>query len=1096
MAGQVAKFYTKVRLGDQEKAWAAKVVPDYQIIGGVEPHPHPLLHLERNVSEDILVRSLGASAGQYALFDVGGSPCRHHAKGRRIEWSACPILDLADVQRETDRQDYERSKKVKLRYCNDRVLECKHLDAVCRTSEVVLLMVDSVYYFGPDDVATLVNKPGVSRLYISAHHFEGLAGELYGEAQWTRIGDTLKMVVRGNMHPYEHKDISWLDRGCYAGPGGKMVWRVMREVGAHRLYQVEAAPAASIPVAPAVRTVTVREALRDVLYKGAVDTTDLRGLMARSELVITDVQSTLETLATAQAYAAPGLLVWRIKGEVVELPVSLVSAARWFVSTKPRTPEVLRATVEHVKAMAPKVNVPLNKVAPLITYIAVLGFSIDVEAELGLLRGLALTKAAVFKEHGDALGLLRPAGWLLSEIWCWCKRVGVATASVVGLVGAFLAWRRLRRRPTMSWFHVLYGWVRWLCRLFSDRRPSCAAGSTVVRTVPVERFETVCQASKALPRVRDGATYDDSAAVYQCEPTFGYSMVGWMAPVCLPVVPRSCACNENVGLRCRFFMPSPEPLAGEWDKAFEMACSANLLRELWRVPVEAVPYEEWEGHFEPQRRRQIADARDQVVNLRRVVSNARQAFVKRELLPKWVANSDLDFKPRIVLESDTVYQQETGPWCYALSHRLGEAWGVDQHPEWGVHFTYAAGMTLEGITEWVVRAAMRYAEPLFVSMDKTSWDGTLPEAALNVEMEIYAKCCCPASVLRLLVKQRELVGHSKHGIKFRRKGARATGVNNTSCGNTLLDGLSVVYWLCHAGVSVLDASVLVMGDDVVVVTQARHEARLRDAESRFTDLGLINKSRYSRSVYDVEFCSKVAYPTADGSGIMFGPKIGRILCKTGMCKLDLSPVKLKRWLRGVVEGIERDVGFIPILRALVWRALRDTQGLDPIYEPRRQYQIHAESHHVAGDLAASVMETRYGVAWDEILALEAKIRATATPMLIESAVVDRVMAIDCPSARQEIDPLCDWLSVITRALSGVCDPRVWSVVGAPLFEEWAKRAHPWLASAVCCAEAAANWYLGCGGWQVLMALLAHYAFGCMHPVMGVIGHALWNAGSV
>lgn len=530
-------------------------------------------------------------------------------------------------------------------------------------------------------------------------------------------------------------------------------------------------------------------------------------------------------------------------------------------------------------------------------------------------------------------------------------------------------------------------------------------------------------------------------------------------------------------------MPTPVPIPGIWVDAFKVALDWGLLDPPDGVKVEAVPYDEWEQHFDAPRRRQLAAARDQEVNLRRVVRHTRKVLVKRELLPKWFPGAELDFKPRIVLESELAYQRATGPWCYAMSHALEQMWSPALAPGRQAHFTYAAGMTLEGLSEWIWASMQMYTHCLFVSLDETCWDGTLPPEALGVEVDVYERMGCPASVLSLIRKQGVLSGRTDHGAYFKRQGARATGVNNTSCGNSLLDGMAVALWLSVAKVPPVQVSVLVMGDDVLLITDARYEPALKESARVFKFMGLINKAHYSTDPFDLEFCSKVPYPVEGVPPLMMGPKIGRIIAKTGFCKQDWKPSKLRAWLRGVAVGLDRDVSHIPILRVLVREALIQTQGEAPLIEYRERYKIHAVDYHLMSERVYNVLEERYGVCWDEVRDLELKLAGRRMPFIVHSSVLERIMARDCPSPQQERDPLCDWLAVVAR---------LWSIVGAPLVEEAVKRKAPIFGAVACCLEAVANWWSGSSPEAVALALLAHSVWARLDYCVAVALHALYN----
>jgi len=227
-------------------------------------------------------------------------------------------------------------------------------------------------------------------------------------------------------------------------------------------------------------------------------------------------------------------------------------------------------------------------------------------------------------------------------------------------------------------------------------------------------------------------------------------------------------------------------------------------------------------------------------------------------------------------------------------------------------------MTLEDLGLWLFDAMSRVPGPwLFVSVDKETYDGSLPACALNVEFNVYERYGCPRDVINHLRKQMVAEGYTRHGVYYKRKGSRSSGVNNTTSGNTMLNAASLGYWFERAGVPLEHTASLVQGDDSASVVSSRYESQLRETEGCCKELGLTNKVVYSNDPYDVEFCSKRPYPVAESCPFVFGPMIGRVLAKQGYAMSDYNPAKSRAWLRGVALSLERDVAHIPLLGVLV-----------------------------------------------------------------------------------------------------------------------------------------------------------------------------------
>jgi len=100
-------------------------------------------------------------------------------------------------------------------------------------------------------------------------------------------------------------------------------------------------------------------------------------------------------------------------------------------------------------------------------------------------------------------------------------------------------------------------------------------------------------------------------------------------------------------------------------------------------------------------------------------------------------------------------------------------------------------------------------------------------------------------------------------------------------------------------------------------------------------LGFESKAAYRLNPSELEFCSMRLYPV--GETYVFGPKPGKVLAKFGYV-IDPPNVPREQLMRGIALGLEKQVNFIPPLRAVVDRILELTEGHEA-YKIRR-YEGH------------------------------------------------------------------------------------------------------------------------------------------------------------
>lgn len=259
------------------------------------------------------------------------------------------------------------------------------------------------------------------------------------------------------------------------------------------------------------------------------------------------------------------------------------------------------------------------------------------------------------------------------------------------------------------------------------------------------------------------------------------------------------------------------------------------------------------------------------------------AFVKFEPYP---GKTDETFKPRLIISCPDWVKGHLGPhvasvvnhWKSLVHSGLAAGFAPPRCP--------AFGFTRDTIGDWVELSEQQMGEPVcYVECDCSAWDSTVSFDALLLEFSWYmqhtnmnAKALYLLS-LQLCMKWRNSTGD----IVASRVGGRASGVPNTSCGNTVINLL-----LSDFAVSTLKckANVIAMGDDMLCIAPASFAEDLCSAfTTTFKRAGFKPVCKYSTVMEEAEFCSSYISRSTDGRYVAV-PKPGKQVMKLTRCDID------------------------------------------------------------------------------------------------------------------------------------------------------------------------------------------------------------------
>lgn len=225
-------------------------------------------------------------------------------------------------------------------------------------------------------------------------------------------------------------------------------------------------------------------------------------------------------------------------------------------------------------------------------------------------------------------------------------------------------------------------------------------------------------------------------------------------------------------------------------------------------------------------------------------------------------------RPRIIFSCSAAAAVYFNPVMFGLvqfwkTHRLD-------------HLCPAFGMTRDEVGDWLERARACYVDPALVEDDCTAWDACVHLQGLGLEMAFCRHFTDASSEwLALYEQQYTRSARSASGsIRYERVGGRISGVGNTSFGNTYLN-------LCmhKAAAKDIQCHMLALGDDIIVVCEARHAAELCSSfEKELTRWGFKPKAKWNTQIELAEFCSSYIAHTTCGR-LTLVPKTGKQILK-------------------------------------------------------------------------------------------------------------------------------------------------------------------------------------------------------------------------
>jgi len=326
----------------------------------------------------------------------------------------------------------------------------------------------------------------------------------------------------------------------------------------------------------------------------------------------------------------------------------------------------------------------------------------------------------------------------------------------------------------------------------------------------------------------------------------------------------------------------------------------------------------------------------------------RSSFLKMENLLYRTLCGIKEKAPRFISGAEAQFICLVGPWMMACQDRLKKSWTID-------HFvTFTSGKTNEDIG----KEAGNHLEKSVFEDDIGVFDSSVCRDLLRFEHKLFDSWGAPRAVSMLIKQNIDTRGRTKWGYKYKVPGTRKSGDPYTSLGNSILNGLMHYYiYKVHYGLTTRQAMIglkmFVAGDDNLGFSRGRVpwvQYMLR--------FGFTSEAVQRQSIFEAEFCSCRIYPTK--SGLVLGPKPGKVLAKFGYYVQPPVHVPVKQLLRGSALGLYKQCYFIPPIKIFLDKVLDYTKGEKAYFVKQGDWQNKTKEFHEPCVETYAVLDRTYG----------------------------------------------------------------------------------------------------------------------------------------
>lgn len=868
--------------------------------GAGQLHPHPSLAIERRFLEQLAYMHLyNRNPSNMFIADMWSKGTRHKMFNRKNIWCFEPSLDLGQSSNHTSKFSCSHAIEV----CDCKIKFIRNKYSAC-------LFVHTLYYFTPKQLVSALLQTHNREAVAVSCVFPDAFGRI-GEATYVRTGSEVRIDM--STQQYKHSPCDWLLKGI-VGAG-------QYTITATRLYTAKYSVIYLLKLHNTPYRTTPAQSLSSSLklpdYIGTITTPD----MASTESLV--VEQTHITKLTS-------VLGWCYVTTVdMEIPVSkeMIAELAVYIAGKNRTQQNYSVLMNRARNMIHRYKIPTDLKAVVLTTSVNIAFFYTIEFESGMLNSNLLKFSTQMDQH-TRIHRFEP----IKPSWFIRLRNTLRLATTKGTP-----------KDQVS-------------RLLKQAREDVDKDTKTItfNKNPIEyrRLELPLSETMLSAKTENldiGAEVNMLPDIQFKEISGKIQNLGIVVDSRLPVAHANTAQNQYVSAVNRAC-----PLKRKLNKntlsllkKFVWAKFDILFPDNEIIPLE-IDYTMWNSRY-PCNQRQRHDKALASLPKNCIKPDFKfnyEAFVKTEK-QIWAQPGldSVDKDPRMIQGCDDRYNVITGPPIFAIANKLKQIWNSEHC------IFYPSGASAEDVGKWFALSELYY------ETDFSRFDSSIHKELLQFEIEVYVRLGLPKDIAKIMNLNLNSSAYTKLGVKFDVIGTRRSGTQNTSCGNSLLNGLIHAFLINEASEDKtvyrdFEYKMIVLGDDNLTCVNPGNLARCAarrafdEVHTIFADLGLnaVTNIRYYGEEYNVEFCSSRFWPM-DGSFVL-GSKLGRTLAKFGwFVNPPIDNNEQRMLLYGTAMSRYYDMKYLPVLRVFSKKMIEFSSkfnGPNP--------KVNVFSHKITGSL--------------------------------------------------------------------------------------------------------------------------------------------------
>jgi hypothetical protein len=401
------------------------------------------------------------------------------------------------------------------------------------------------------------------------------------------------------------------------------------------------------------------------------------------------------------------------------------------------------------------------------------------------------------------------------------------------------------------------------------------------------------------------------------------------------IIPDSCLDSSLRALETRQAL-AHAPVSRSREDLIEMYVQRLFPLLIRTDQVNRYPVLKWiaEANWSGGKRKEVLSELQNFGRIGKEEGNRRKTFTKKEVGLK-ASIEPHNFRERCIQGCLTMYNIWLGPWVYAISKYVKNNWNGEDGV---IHYACRSNEKMGAlVTDAYDRGLTSVIESDFSKFDSHQ-DTRILTAECDMHLQLLAG---DGQEFRRLFRYQLHTEGGMNGfddgsyIRYSGDGRRASGVQNTSIGNTLVNAMAQVCCLV-AGSS--EAQVVewikgrdfmfhLLGDDMLFQGRPEVAAAYKRGCYFFDILGLPAEVIYRDDIIGATFLRRTVYSGPRGFNLL--PMPGRILQRSfvRMPGAVYNRVERQLYVRVVAEGLLHQYRGVPVMHELLEKLIELTSGV-------------------------------------------------------------------------------------------------------------------------------------------------------------------------